>query len=67
MALASFLLSGLMIFVIFKLFKQFAVSIRPILNGILKKGFTIIDVKEYYPYIDDKKKFARVLIQNKNL
>jgi len=43
--------------------KPFAISIFPIFNGILEKGFNIIDEKQYFPYIDGKKKFARVLIQ----
>jgi len=43
--------------------KSFAVSIRPILNGILEKGYKLIEDKEYYPYINGKKKFARVLVQ----
>jgi predicted GIY-YIG superfamily endonuclease len=41
----------------------FAISARPILNGILEKGYKLIQDKEYYPYINDKKKFGRVLIQ----
>ena len=43
--------------------KPFAISIFPIFNGILEKGFNIIDKKQYFPYIKGKKKFARVLIQ----
>ena len=43
--------------------KPFAVSTRPILNGLLEKGYKLIEGKEYYPYIDNKKKFARVLVQ----
>jgi predicted GIY-YIG superfamily endonuclease len=43
--------------------KPFAVSARPILNGILEKGYKLIEEKEYYPYIDKKKKFARILVQ----
>ncbi|MDR0926577.1 MAG: GIY-YIG nuclease family protein [Ignavibacteria bacterium] len=43
--------------------KTFAVSVRPILNGLLEKGYKIIQDKEYYPYINGKKKFARVLVQ----
>jgi hypothetical protein len=43
--------------------KPFAVSTRPILNGILEKGYELIEDKEYYPYINGKKKFARVLVQ----
>jgi predicted GIY-YIG superfamily endonuclease len=43
--------------------KRFAVSTRPILNGILEKGFELVEDKEYYPYINGKKRFARVLVQ----
>jgi len=43
--------------------KPFAVSAYPILSGILEKGYKIFRVKEYYPYINGKKKFARVLVQ----
>ena len=43
--------------------KPFAVSTRPILNGILEKGYAIIQDKEYYPYVSGKKCFARVLVQ----
>ena len=43
--------------------KPFAVSARPILNGVLEKGYSLIDDNEYYPYINDEKKFARVLIK----
>ena len=41
----------------------FAVSTRPILNGLLERGYKLIEDKEYYPYIYGKKKFARVLVQ----
>ena len=43
--------------------KPFAVSARSILNGLLEKGYKLIEDKEYYPYIKGKKKFARVLVQ----
>jgi len=43
--------------------KPFAVSAYPILSGILEKGYKIFRVKEYYPYINGKKKFGRVLVQ----
>ncbi|MCL2039905.1 MAG: GIY-YIG nuclease family protein [Bacteroidetes bacterium] len=43
--------------------EPFAVSTRPILNGILEKGYKIIQEKTYAPYIDGKCKFARALIQ----
>ncbi len=41
----------------------FAVSARPILNGLLEKGFKLVQNKEYYPYIKGKKKFAKILVQ----
>ncbi|MDA0093363.1 hypothetical protein OFS02_14010 [Brachyspira hyodysenteriae] len=37
--------------------------LRPILNGILEKGYKIVYDKKYVPYINKKEKFARVLIQ----
>ncbi len=43
--------------------KPFAVSARPILNGILEKGYKIIQDKRYTPYIKNKECFARVLVQ----
>ena len=43
--------------------KPFAVSVRPILNGLLEKGYKIIQEKQYRPYIDGKEAFARVLVQ----
>ncbi|MGN1079977.1 MAG: adenine-specific methyltransferase EcoRI family protein [Alphaproteobacteria bacterium] len=43
--------------------KPFAISTRPILNGILEKGYKIIRDTEYYPYFGKKKAFARILIQ----
>ena len=43
--------------------KPFAVSTRPILNGVLEKGYSIVKIKQYEPYIDNKRKFSRVLIQ----
>jgi hypothetical protein len=43
--------------------KPFAVSTRPILNGLLEKGYILIKDKEYYPYINGKKCFARVLVK----
>ncbi|MCL2520018.1 MAG: GIY-YIG nuclease family protein [Spirochaetaceae bacterium] len=41
----------------------FAVSVRPILNGLLEKGFKIIGEKEYRPYLAGKEKHSRVLVQ----
>jgi len=43
--------------------KPFAVSVRPILNGLLEKGYKIVQEKQYRPYINDKEIFARVLVQ----
>jgi len=43
--------------------KPFAVSATPILNGLLEKGYKIIDENQYIPYIDNKARFARVLVQ----
>jgi hypothetical protein len=43
--------------------KHFCVSARPILNGLLEKGYKLISDKEYYPYINGKKQFARVLVK----
>jgi len=43
--------------------KPFAISTRPILNGLLEKGYKIIEEKTYAPYINNKCKFARVLVQ----
>jgi hypothetical protein len=43
--------------------KPLAVSSRPILNGILEKGFKIIQEKRYTPYIKKKECFARVLVK----
>jgi predicted GIY-YIG superfamily endonuclease len=43
--------------------KPFGVSTRPILNGLLEKGYVIIQDKEYYPYVHNKKCYSRVLVQ----
>jgi hypothetical protein len=43
--------------------KPFAVSARPILNGLLEKGYKIIEEKTYASYIDGEPAFARVLVQ----
>ena len=43
--------------------KPFAVSTRPILNGLLEKGYKIVQDKRYTPYINGKERFARVLVQ----
>jgi len=43
--------------------KPFAVSTRPILNGLLEMGFEIVQDTRYTPYIDEVEAFARVLVQ----
>lgn len=44
--------------------KPFAVSARPILNGLLEKGFEIIEKNEsYIAILKGKEKFRRVLVQ----
>jgi hypothetical protein len=43
--------------------KPFAVSVSPILSGILEKGYEYTQDKEYVPYINDKRCFGRVLVQ----
>ena len=43
--------------------KPFAVSVRVILNGILEKGYKLIEDKEYVPYTNGKRGFGKVLIQ----
>jgi predicted GNAT superfamily acetyltransferase len=43
--------------------KEIAVSNRPIINGILEKGYEITQYKRYEPYINGKAGFARVLIK----
>jgi hypothetical protein len=41
----------------------FAVSTRPILNGLLEKGYEIIQDKKYEPFINGRNCFARVLVR----
>jgi predicted GIY-YIG superfamily endonuclease len=41
----------------------FAVSVNPIHNGLLEKGYEIVQDKQYIPYVKGKAKFARVLVQ----
>jgi hypothetical protein len=43
--------------------KPFAVSTRPILNGLLEKGYTIIKDTRYTPYMNGKECFARALVR----
>jgi len=45
--------------------KPFAVSARSILNGVLEKGYEIIQNTRYTPYVKGKECFARVLVQKK--
>jgi hypothetical protein len=40
-----------------------AVSVYPILCGLLEKGYGYVQEKEYVPYINGQKKFGRVLVQ----
>jgi len=43
--------------------KPFAVSARPILNGLLEKGYKYVNDKQYHAYINSKVCFTRVLVQ----
>jgi hypothetical protein len=44
--------------------KPFAISARPILNGILEKGYKIIETNEsYIATVEGKPKFRRILVQ----
>ncbi|MDR0525344.1 MAG: GIY-YIG nuclease family protein [Spirochaetaceae bacterium] len=43
--------------------KPFAVSVYPIVSGILEKGYRIIQDTQYFPYINGKRCFGRALIQ----
>ncbi|MDR1912539.1 MAG: hypothetical protein LBQ52_09395 [Helicobacteraceae bacterium] len=43
--------------------KPFAVSVRTILNGLLEKGYKIIQDAQYFPYENGKKCFGMVLVQ----
>jgi hypothetical protein len=43
--------------------KKFAVSVRPILNGLLEKGYKIVQDTQYVPYENGKRCFARVLVR----
>ena len=44
--------------------KPFAVSSRPILNGLSDKGYKTIHDTEIYPYFMKRKAFICILIQN---
>lgn len=41
----------------------FAVSARSILNGVLEKGYKIVQETQYVPYVRQEKRFSKVLIQ----
>jgi hypothetical protein len=43
--------------------KPFAISVYPILCGLLEKGYKIVQEKQYRPYINKKEVFGRVLVQ----
>jgi hypothetical protein len=43
--------------------KPFAVSVHPMLCGILEKGYNLVQDKEYVPYINGKRCFGRVLVK----
>ena len=43
--------------------KPFAVSVRAILNGLLEKGYIIVQDTRYTPYMKGKECFARVLVK----
>jgi hypothetical protein len=43
--------------------KPFGVSARSILNGLLEKGYKIVNDKEYYPYVSGEKCYSRALVQ----
>ena len=45
--------------------KQFSVSSRIILNGVLECGYEVADAKEYIPCKNGKKQFSRCLIRKK--
>jgi hypothetical protein len=43
--------------------KPLSVSTRPILNGLLEIGYGIIQETQYFPYVNGKKCFGRVLVK----
>ena len=45
--------------------KPFAVSARPILNGLLEKGYQIVE-NQYFPCVNGKQGFRRVLVTKAN-
>ena len=44
----------------------FAVSVYPILSGVLEKGYKVVQLKRYTPYFNGKESFAKVLIQKED-
>jgi hypothetical protein len=46
--------------------KPFAVSARPILNGLLEKGYKIINDKQFTPYINDKPTWSRTIVMTES-
>jgi hypothetical protein len=46
--------------------EPFGASTRPILNGLLEKGYKIINEKQYIPYINDKACWSRLIVQKSN-
>jgi len=43
--------------------KPLGISVRPILNGLLEKGYQIINEKQYNPKVNGKITFGRVLVK----
>ena len=43
--------------------KPFIVSARPILNGLLEKGYSIVQDRGYIPYVSGKECFRRVMVK----
>ncbi|MDR2426545.1 MAG: GIY-YIG nuclease family protein [Endomicrobium sp.] len=43
--------------------KSFGVSSRPLLNGLLEKGYKIINDKQYIPYINGKPTWSRIIVR----
>lgn len=43
--------------------KTFGISARPILNGVLEKGYKVINEKQYIPYIHGKPTWSRAIVQ----
>jgi predicted GIY-YIG superfamily endonuclease len=43
--------------------KPFGVSSRQILNGLLEKGYKIVNDKQYIPYVNNKAVWSRLIVQ----